>query len=101
LDKLYNKISKAEYKWDSLLCGHLSHESVLFVKACLKQLPFIRLSAKEALYHPWIRDIKLDLEDRTRCEKKTNLKHESPPVRREVRNFKTLKSFVLDFTAME
>jgi serine/threonine protein kinase len=103
LEKLYNKISKAEYKWDPMFCSHISHEAVLFVKACLKTMPFIRLSAKEALYHPWVREIKLDLEDTTRGEKKVNWKHESPPVRREVLldSYKPTKTFVLSFTALD
>ena len=103
MDKLYARISKADYKWNPLLCGHISHEAVLFIKACLNPLPFVRITAKEAMYNAWIKGIKLDLQDRSKDDKNRCLKHESPPVRREHRlnSTKILKSFVLDFTSMD
>ena len=102
MERLYTKINKADYKWNSELCGHISHEAILFVKSCLNPLPFLRITPKEATYNPWIKGIKLDLEDRSKNYKTRSLKHESPPVRREYRfeSTKNLRSLVLDFTEM-
>jgi calcium/calmodulin-dependent protein kinase I len=84
LEKLYNKITKGVCKWDPIIWEHISYEVFLFVKACLNKVPFIRLSTKEALYHPWIRGITLDgLETKNLSEVKRGSKHFTFLVRRE------------------
>lgn len=59
LEKLYKRIGSAKFKWDPLVWQDISFEAGLFVQSCLKKYSFIRLSAKEAVQHPWIRGIKL------------------------------------------
>jgi serine/threonine protein kinase len=84
LEKLYNKINKGQYKWDPLALEAISYESSLFVKACLNKVPFIRLSAKEAVYHPWIKGISLNcLETKNISEMKRGSKHFTFLIRRE------------------
>lgn len=61
-DDLYEKISEVAYTFDAKVWANISQEAILFVQACLKKMPFIRLSSKEAYYHPWIKGVKLDWE---------------------------------------
>jgi len=97
---LYDKIAKAEYEFDQEAWKNVSNEAIFFVKACLKQFPFIRLSTKEALYHPWIRKIQLNMSQSSQSSRRSRSKHLSPP-RRTVdlnilNNTKPRKSFVLN-----
>jgi len=62
LDKLHKRIAEAKIKLDTENWKEISAEAKLFIKACLTKTAFVRLSTKEALYHPWIKGIVLDAE---------------------------------------
>lgn len=59
LDKLNKKILEAKLKWNEDIWTSISNEAKIFLKACLTKISFVRIIPKEALYHPWIKEIKL------------------------------------------
>lgn len=69
LESLVKKISKVQYTLNEKIWGGISYEAILFVKACLQPFPFVRLSTKEALYHPWIKGVKLEVKNRDKKDK--------------------------------
>jgi len=48
----------------------------MFVSSCLKKNPFIRLKAKEALHQPWIKGVKISVEN----QKSFSVKRFSPQI---------------------
>ena len=48
----------------------LSYEAIKFIKNCLTKSAFVRMTAKEALVHPWIKEIVMNKNENGRFKAK-------------------------------
>jgi serine/threonine protein kinase len=51
---------EAKIDWNCDHSKNISQGAQRFVKDCLTKITFLRLTPKEALFHPWIKGVSLD-----------------------------------------